>query len=292
MIDVGYSGVIGADHIVHGEKLYGNFPGDDPRGDTYGPVAYEAYIPFESIFPWHGTWDDLPAAHAAAIVFDLLAVAMMFLLGRMVRGPDLGIALAYGWVSFPFTLFASNTNTNDALVTVCILLALLLAGRPLWRGAAGAVAGLTKFAPLALAPVLMTHRLPDGRRGRVRAMGLFAIGFVAAIAVFAVPVMVNENLSTFWHRTIGYQNERGAPFSIWGLYGLDTLRKVWEAVAVLMAVGLAFVPRRRDLAGLAAACAAILIAFELTLSYWFYLYIVWFFPLILIAALARQPEEA
>ena len=50
-------------------------------------------MPFQQIFGWSGHWDDLPAAHAASIVFDLLAVALLFLLGRRVRGPGLGIVL-------------------------------------------------------------------------------------------------------------------------------------------------------------------------------------------------------
>ena len=71
VIDVGYSGVIGADRIGDRKPLYGNFPYDDQSGDTYGPVAYYAYVPFEQALPWSGTWDDLPAAHAASIFFDL-----------------------------------------------------------------------------------------------------------------------------------------------------------------------------------------------------------------------------
>ncbi len=78
VIDVGYSGVIGAHRIVHGESPYGHMPrqGDlkacgpadaageirervqtngrcesaNERGDTYGPVAYEAYIPGYALF--------------------------------------------------------------------------------------------------------------------------------------------------------------------------------------------------------------------------------------------------
>ena len=98
VIDVGYAGVIGAEQVVHGKALYGAWPSDNEHGDTYGPANYEAYIPFEQIFGWSGTWDDLPAAHAAAIVFDLLAIALMFVLGRRVRGPTLGVVLAYAWV--------------------------------------------------------------------------------------------------------------------------------------------------------------------------------------------------
>ena len=47
VIDVGYAGVIGADRIVDGRALYGAFPNDNQHGDTYGPVVYAAYVPFE-----------------------------------------------------------------------------------------------------------------------------------------------------------------------------------------------------------------------------------------------------
>jgi hypothetical protein len=42
VIDVGYAGVIGANKVIHGEKLYGNWPSDNAYGDTYGPVNYSA----------------------------------------------------------------------------------------------------------------------------------------------------------------------------------------------------------------------------------------------------------
>jgi hypothetical protein len=45
VIDVGYSGVIGADRLADGEDLWGNFPQDNKHGDTYGPVTYAAYVP-------------------------------------------------------------------------------------------------------------------------------------------------------------------------------------------------------------------------------------------------------
>ena len=62
-------------------------------------------------------------------------------------------------MTFPFTLFALESNSNDALVAVFILAALLAAGSAPVRGAFAALAGLTKFAPLALVPVLATHGL-------------------------------------------------------------------------------------------------------------------------------------
>ncbi|HEV2062517.1 MAG TPA: hypothetical protein VGR12_06655, partial [Solirubrobacteraceae bacterium] len=84
VIDVGYAGVIGADRLADGDPLYGRWPSDNEHGDTYGPLAYAAYLPFEQLLPWSGAWDDLPAAHAAAVVFDLLTLAGVWLLGRRV----------------------------------------------------------------------------------------------------------------------------------------------------------------------------------------------------------------
>ena len=51
VIDVGYAGVIGADRITGPGALYGGFPLDNEHGDTYGPVAYAAYVPFEAAVP-------------------------------------------------------------------------------------------------------------------------------------------------------------------------------------------------------------------------------------------------
>src|SRR5207248_175626 len=65
-IDVGYASVVGADRVWHHLVLYVNH---SAHGDTYGPVTYFAYMPFERLLGWHGKWDYLPAAHAAAISF-------------------------------------------------------------------------------------------------------------------------------------------------------------------------------------------------------------------------------
>ena len=116
MIDVGYAGVIGAQRIVDGKPLYGGCPATTNTATPTARSTTRPTCPFEQIFGWSGTWDDLPAAHAAAIFFDLLAVALLFLIGRRMRGPTLGVALAYAWVSYPFTLFALESNSNDTLV--------------------------------------------------------------------------------------------------------------------------------------------------------------------------------
>ena len=53
--------------------------------------------------------------------------ALLFLIGRRMRGPTLGIALAYAWAAYPFTLFALESNSNDTLVAVLVLAAVLAA---------------------------------------------------------------------------------------------------------------------------------------------------------------------
>ncbi len=296
VIDVGYSGVIGAHRLVHGQPLYArDWPSNDASGDTYGPVNYYAYVPFERIFHWSGRWDDLPAAHAAAIAFDLLTIGGLFLLGRRIRGPSLGIVLAYAWAAYPFTLYASSTNSNDALVALMLVVTLLVAGRPAARGAAAALAGLTKFAPLALAPLFA--RTPrdvkrDGLRPGPVSLGFYALGFALAGALAMLPVLLSgSSLRTFWDHTIAFQQGRSSPFSIWGLWGgLGALRTAVQAGAVLLALAVGVWPRRPTHAQMAACGAAVLIALQLGLTYWFFLYVVWFLPLVLVALFARYGE--
>ena len=294
VIDVGYAGVVGADRLADGDPLYGAFPEDVSHGDTYGPLTYAAYVPFEQALPWGGTWDDLPAAHAASITFDLLTVAALWLLGRRLGGTRLGVVLAYAWAACPFTLYAMNTGANDSLVAFGVTATLLVAGSAPARGALAALTGLTKLAPLALAPLLATHGLSGlpWRRRLVRLLA-FAAPF-AVIAAIALGLTVDD-ARTFWERTIAFQADRGAPFSVWGLYGLDTAQTVVQLAAVVLAVVLALVPRRADVIGLAALSAAVLLALQLAANYWFYLYIVWFLPpllLVLLSATGGGPARS
>ncbi|HKG02298.1 MAG TPA: hypothetical protein VKB03_03900 [Conexibacter sp.] len=295
VIDVGYSGVIGANRIVHGEPLYARgWPRDDASGDTYGPVNYYAYVPFERVWPWSGRWDDLPAAHAAAVVFDLLTICGLFLLGRRIRGPSLGIVLAYAWAAFPFTLYASSTNSNDALVALLLVATLLVAGRPAARGATAALAGLTKFAPLALAP-LFARAPRDVKPSRLRpgpvSFVAYALAFALTAGVAMLPVILGGDLRSFWDHTIAFQRDRESPFSIWGLWsGLDGLQTAVQIGAVLLALAVGVWPRRPTLTQMAACGAAVLIALQLGITYWFFLYVVWFLPLVLVALLGRYGD--
>jgi Glycosyltransferase family 87 len=288
-IDVGYASVVGADRVAHGEQLYDNFPEDVSRGDTYGPVNYYAYVLPESIWPWSGSWDDLPAAHGGAVLFDLLTFGLLFLLGRRVRpGPEgrmLAATLAFGWAAFPYTAYVLESNSNDALVSVFLVAVLLALARPIGRGILASLASFTKFAPVLLAPMLMTYRAT--RRSAVA----FALAFGGmAIAVMLWPAL-DPGLHTFYERTISYQADRDSPFSIWGqVDGLAPLRTAILVGVGALSVALAFWPRRKSLTQVAAFGAALLIGLQLTAEHWFYLYIVWFYPLLLVAlATVRRP---
>jgi hypothetical protein len=289
VIDVGYAGVIGADKLIHNVPLYGNWPHDNLYGDTYGPVSYLVYVPFRLIFGWSGTWDALPAAHAAAILFDLLTLAGLFLLGRRLRGNSLGIVLAYCWAAYPFTLYALNSNTNDSLVAATVVFSLLAISSAPGRGVMALLAGMTKFAPFALAPLLLRG---TSDRLRARSVAAYVLAFGVAAVVVMLPVLLNSDLKAFWHDSIEYQSNRVTPFSIWGLWGgLGAVQSLLQGSVVALAVGIAIVPARRGPVEVAALGAAVLIALQLTLNYWLYPYIVWFFPLVIVALMAGHPER-
>lgn len=302
VIDVGYAGVVGAHRIDHGEALYGNFPRKIEQGDTYGPANYLAYVPFEAVWPWQGTWNDLPAAHAAALLFDLAAFGFLVLLGLRIRpGPEgrkLAAALAFGWAAYPYTDYVLQSNANDTLVGALLLATLLVLARPAARGATLALATLTKFAPVVLAPMLATHR-PVDRHQRPRSPSAFRIGAVFTVAFLAVSILlmlwpaIDPGLVTFWERTIGYQAGRDSPFSIWGqVPSLEPLRIAILTATGLLAVGFAFRPKRKSLTQVAALSAALLIALQLAAQHWFYLYIVWFYPLLLVAMASLEEKSS
>lgn len=300
VIDVGYSGVIGADQITDYEPIYGDFPDDNSHGDTYGPFAYYAYVPFEFLLPWSGGWDELPAAHAAAIFFDLATIAGLFLLGRRLRpgppGTRLGTLLAFAWTANPYTAFALESNTNDSLVSMLLVAALLAVASPAARGALLALATATKFAPVFLVPLFATFdrdaalRRPSRRAARV--LLPYAAAFAAVTLAVLAQTLLDPGLSEFWERTVGNQAGRDSPFSVWGQADLGWLQSAVKAAVALLALAVAFVPRRRDLVTIAGLGAAVLIAVQLTVEHWFYLYIPWFLPFLLVALLARRdPAE-
>jgi hypothetical protein len=199
--------------------------------------------------------------------------------------------LAYLWAAYPFTIYALSSNSNDSLVGLLIVVALLVSRWAPARGVAGALAGLTKFAPLALAPLLLRGTGPSWPRRRSIVSFVLAYGVTVAIAL--LPVFLDNNWHFFWHDTIAYQSGRGSPFSIWGLWGgLGFEQHLVQGAAAALAVLVAFYPRgTRSLVQVSALAAAVVIALELGITHWFYLYIPWFFPLVIVALAASHPTS-
>ena len=325
VIDVGYAGVIGAERIVHGQPPYGHMPIEDalkacgpadqagevrnriqangrcesanPRGDTYGPVSYLAYVPGYLLRGWSGKWDDLPAAHVTSGLFDLLCLAGMFLVGLRYGGRELGAVLALAWAAYPFTQYASNSNTNDLIPPAFLIWGLWLAGRPWARGALVALSGWTKFASLVVAPLWLTYPERKARSG-LAYLGGFVLATAAAFSILLLDPHPLHTAHVFWDRTLRWQVGRESPFSIWdwrqyraGLPDLHLLQWALGGVVVAAAVVLAFVPRRKSPLQLAALTAALLGGFELVLTHWFYLYLPWVFPFLAFAFLTPAAAE-
>ena len=319
VIDVGYAGVIGGDRILDGQTPYGNMPIRDtgrpcggadgngvvrdwiqanrrcesanPRGDTYGPMAYLAYVPATLMLLWSGKWDSLPAAHATAIGFDLILVLGLLLIGRRFGGARLAVVLAFGWLAFPFTAYVLNSNSNDAIMPAILVWGFWLSTSGVARGAAVALSGWTKFATLLLAPLWLTY--PNGlRRGTaIRCVAGFVVASLAVFSILLFEPSLVEAVRVFVDRTFGYQLDRGSPFSPWdwgqyharGIPDLGAVQLILQVGVLALAGVVAVIPQRKGPLELAALSAAVLVGFELTLTHWSYLYIPWFLPFVLLA---------
>jgi hypothetical protein len=322
VLDVGYAGVIGADRLVDGENPYGNFPVRDtgkpcgppnedgeirdwiqangrcesanPLGDTYGPVNYYAYVPGLALFGWSGKWDGLPAVHFTTLLFDLLTILGLAAVGFRFGGARLAALLAFAWVANPFTQYVSSSNTNDAIMPAFLVWGFWAASFAAARGAFTALAAWTKLAALVVVPLWATF--PDARR--LRGPTVFAAAFAAVTLLAFWTLLLGgdpvESFRVFYERTFEIQIDRRSPFSPWdwgqyharGIPDLGWLQPIVQVVVAGAALALAFVPRRKTPLQLAALSAALLMAFELTLTHWAALYIAWFFPFVALAVLA------
>jgi Glycosyltransferase family 87 len=295
VIDVGYAGVIGADLISHGETPYGNFPSDCGRCDTYGPLTYMLYVPFEAVMGFTGRWDSLPAAHAAAAFFDLIAIAGMLVLGWRLAGWRLGAIMALAWAAVPWTAYSLESNSNDTLVAATLVWGLAFAGRPAVRGLSVALAAAAKFTPAILIPLWWRHPFPRApRESRWRRGTLFVAGMAGALALTGWVLLLDglDGVRSIWSRTVEYQIERDSPFSLWGQYpGLRPLQIGLTVLVLAAAVALVRWPRRLDLLSMAAFSGAVLIGSQLVLEHWFYLYVPWFLPFVLLVMVPEWPHR-
>ena len=318
VIDVGYAGVIGGDRILHGESPYGHMPVSEgrpecgsrarrsaanpphvqtngrcenanPYGDTYGPVSYLAYVPAVAAFGWNGRWDSLPAAHAAAIVFDLLIAIGLGLAGLRFGGRRLGpCSSSPGRLSVHRLRDELEHERCDHAGAPGLGLSLrsvaLRARRSCGVVRLDEVRGARRRAALA--------HLPDpgcgprsGRRVASWRQRWRLLRFSCSNPASAMRSR-RSGTGRFGSR------RPGLPVSLWdwgqyharGLPDLHVVQIALEIAVAVFAVVIAFVPRReRGPLELAALTGALLVATQLVLTHWFYLYLPWLLPFVLLA---------
>ena len=161
---------------------------------------------------------------------------------------------------------------------------------PIRRGVLVGLGAASKFFPAILLPLVAVGRGDADQQTMRKVLAGFVIAAGASIALFLPP----GGLKEMWSHTIGFQLTRTDIFSIWALHpALSPIKVAVEAFAVILAVLVAFRPRgARTPAQVAALGAAVTIAVQLPALHWFYLYIVWFLPLVLIAVLGADAPAA
>ena len=291
--DVGQASSLGAWRVLHGLHLYGAVSWPGPGGlriyrpDSYGPFAYYAYLPFVAVFP---PAPALLATLLPAVCFDALTLAGLHTLGRRLGGRPLAQAFVFAYLLYPFPDLSLMAQTNDALIAaLCVWAIVAATERPAARGLLMAAAALTKFLP-----ALLALQFLGIRRGRSR----YALTLVASLAAMLAWPLITSGPAQFLDSTLGYQliqRGGGVQFSVWTYlpHVAIAARPVLAAALVLLALSPMVRPPVQDARQHAALAAALLIGAQLLLGYWFYSYLTWCYPLLIIAIIqARSDHEA
>jgi Glycosyltransferase family 87 len=289
--DVGQASSLGAWRILHGLHLYGavSWPGPHQfriyRPDSYGPFAYYAYIPFAAVFP---PAPALLATLLPAVCFDALTLAGLYKLGRRLGGRPLAQAFMFAYLLFPFPDLTLTAQTNDALIAaLCVWTIVVAAERPVARGLLVAAAALTKFVPALLAVQFL-----GVRGGRAR----YALTLVASLGAMLAWPLITSGPAQFFNSTLDYQliqRGSGVQFSIWTYlpHAAIVARPVLAVALVLLAFSPMWRPGGQDARAQAALAAALLIGGQLFLGYWFYSYLTWCYPLLVVAIIKARPDR-
>jgi hypothetical protein len=231
----------------------------------------------------------------------MLAIIGLWLVGWRFGGARLGATLGFAWAAWPFSQYASSSNTNDMIQPAILIFGFYFLTSPVLRGAGAVLSALVKFSPLVVLPLWAGY--PDSRDFHLQRRFLIGV-VVAAAAAFSILLLSPNpaaNAVVFVRHTFGYQFGRDSPFSLWdwgqyhakGLPDLHLVQHVLQAALVLGALALYRWPRHRSPVQMAAFTGALLVGFEAVLTHWSYLYLPWFFPFVAYAVMApRRAEEA
>ena len=246
VIDVGYAGVIGADRIANGADAVrphagrggaeavrpGRRRGRDPRAHPDERALRVVERARRHLRPGllprlRARLRRLRLERASGTrcrrrtrprsLFDLLCLARPRARRRRFGGTRLAATLAFAWAAYPFTQYASNSNTNDAIMPAFLIWGFWLASSRLGARRARRARRLDEVRGAA-ARAALAH--VPGRAARRRVAARFAVGFaggdarrVLGAAARAEPLHAAR---VFVERTFGCQLDRESPFSLWG----------------------------------------------------------------------------
>ena len=295
VIDVGYSGVIGADRIVNGQSPYGHFPG---RGRPAGvrarrlerrgarphpderhlrdrePARRHLRARFVPRVPPRATGSSAGATNGTRCppcTSRRSSSTCWPCSGSRSSG-----AASAGRDSAPLRrspgLPGRSRSTRRARTRTtrsrprCSSGASTALTSDLARGAAVALSGWTKFASLLVLPLWSGY--PEARRLRPTVLTLLGFAVTTALVFFVLFLEPSplHAARVFYDRTIGFQIGRDSPFSLWdwrqyhakGLPDLQLVQRVLQVALVVGSLLLAWVPRRRSPLRLAALTGAVL----------------------------------
>ena len=199
-------------------------------------------MPGYAVFGWSGKWDELWAAHATSLLFDGLCLVGLALVGRRFGGARLAATLAFAWAAYPFTLYASNSNTNDAIMPAFLIWGFWLASSALGARRGRRARRLDEVRRAAARAALA--RLPE-RAARAPARASRSAFALATLAAFSILLLEPDPLHAarvFVERTFGFQLDRESPFSLWGwgqyhAAGMPDLHLVQQVLQVLLVAG-------------------------------------------------------
>jgi glycosyl transferase family 87 len=296
-IDVGYAVMEGATDLLHQLLPYGHIAGV-LHGDTYPIGSYLLFTPFAAISPVHNQWDDAEFTLLVAVAASLLA-ALGIWRASTPQTPTAGQRATPGqrvtalrgvlaFLTFPPLLVTVSTGTTDVTMAAIMLAAILLWRRPAISTTVLAAGAWFKLAPAALLPLWLAPL----RGGQLRrALG----GIVLISALMLAPVLAlggAHGVARMLH-AVAYQESRESLNGLWWWIGSVPLQQLAQAATLaLIVAGAVRLAQRGELANdrtrLAALCAAIMLALQISASYWSYLYLVWVLPFLALSVLAAD----
>ena len=310
VIDVGYAGVIGADRIVHGEPLYGEgaFPDDNPLRRHLRPAQLLRLRPVRAGPAGTATGTSCRPRTRRRIFFDLACVGAALRARpaparRRAQGRDLGVDPRLRLGRLPVhDLHAAVERQRLARRGADRWAPLLVIASAPARGALAALAGLTKFAPLRARAAARRGAAGGARVARPRDRRRAAVG-AAVCARWCLFAARARRGGRGAHAPDRRSTRASRPSS--------TARSPTRSTATRRSASGA---RRRASTGFRSSSRSArrgarrprrlrpaaahpapdrgargggVIAVQLTADHWFYLYIVWFLPGVLVALSSR-----